>query len=221
MSESTQVTPEIEAEKPVVSEIPAEEVLYKDVETKPEEVPEQQKPEVVEPEKPVEETPVKEETPAPAVVEDFKLEISKESGLTENDALEVTALAKEAGLSKEVAQKLLDNRASQLKNVYEAQKTEYATKISEWKKELENDPEIGGVNFKTSILQANIILDKFASPKLRKDLDSTGLGNHPELVRFIARLGKEFSTNDTMVKGGNSYAAPARSIEDIMYPDKN
>lgn len=220
MSESTQVTPEIEAVEPVVSEIPAEEVLYKDVETKSEEVPEQQKPEVVEPEKPVEETPVKEETSAPAVVEDFKLEISEESGLTEKDALEVAALAKEAGLSKEVAQKLLDNRASHLKNVYETQKSDFENKVSEWKKELENDPEIGGVNFKTSILQANIILDKFASPKLRKDLDSTGLGNHPELVRFIARLGKEFS-NDTMVKGGNSFAAPARSIEDIMYPDKN
>ncbi len=221
MSESTQVTPEIEAVETVVSEIPAEEVLYKDVETKSEEVPEQPKSEVVEPEKPIEETPVKEEAPAPAVVEDFKLEISKESGLTENDALEVTALAKEVGLSKEVAQKLLDSRASQLKNVYEAQKAEYAVKMNEWKKELENDPEIGGANFKTSILQANIILDKYASPKLRKDLDSTGLGNHPELVRFIARLGKEYSTNDTMVKGGNSFAAPARSIEDIMYPDKN
>lgn len=220
MSESTQVTPEIETVQPVVSEIPAEEVLYKDVETKPEVITEQPKPEVVEPVTP-EEPPVKEETPAPAVVEDFKLEVSKDSGLTENDALEVVALAKEAGLSKEVAQKLLDNRAAQLKNVFEAQKTDYENKISSWKKELENDPEIGGANFKTSILQANIILDKFASPKLRKDLDSTGLGNHPELVRFIARLGKEFSTNDTMVKGGNSFAAPARSIEDIMYPDKN
>lgn len=220
MSESTQVTPEIETVEPVVSEIPVEEVLYKDVETKPEVVPEQPKPEVVEPVTP-EEPPVKEEAPAPAVVEDFKLEVSKDSGLTENDALEVTALAKEAGLSKEVAQKLLDNRATQLKNVFETQKTDYENKVIGWKKELENDPEIGGVNFKTSILQANIILDKFASPKLRKDLDSTGLGNHPELVRFIARLGKEFSTNDTMVKGGNSFAAPARSIEDIMYPDKN
>ena len=220
MSESTQVTPEIETVETVVSEIPAEEVLYKDVETKPEVVPEQPKPEVVEPVTP-EEPPVKEEAPAPAVVEDFKLEVSKDSGLTENDALEVTALAKEAGLSKEVAQKLLDNRATQLKNVFETQKTDYENKVIGWKKELENDPEIGGVNFKTSILQANIILDKFASPKLRKDLDSTGLGNHPELVRFIARLGKEFSTNDTMVKGGNSFAAPARSIEDIMYPDKN
>lgn len=219
MSESTQATPEIETVETVVSEIPAEEVLYKDVETKPEVVPEETKPEVVEPVTP-EEPPVKEETPATAVVEDFKLEVSKESGLTEKDALEVTALAKGAGLSKEVAQKLLDNRAEQLKNVFETQQTEYANKVSGWKKELENDPEIGGVNFKTSILQANIILDKFASPKLRKDLDSTGLGNHPELVRFIARLGKEFS-NDTMVKGGNSFAAPARSIEDIMYPDKN
>lgn len=217
MSESTQVTPEIEAVEPVVSEVSAEDVLYKDVESKPEVTKEETKPEVVEPVIP-EETPVKEETPVAAVVEDFKLEVSKESGLTEKDALEVTALAKEAGLSKEAAQKLLDSRAAQLKNVFETQKTEYATKISEWKKELENDPEIGGVNFKTSILQANIILDKFASPKLRKDLDDTGLGNHPELVRFIARLGKEFS-NDTMVKGGKSLAAPARSDEDIMYPN--
>lgn len=219
MSESTQATPEIETVEPVVSEVLAEDVLYKDVEAKPDVTPEVAKPEIVEPEKPID-TPVKEETPATAVVEDFKLEVSKESGLTEKDASEVTALAKEAGLSKEVAQKLLDNRAAQLKNVFEVQKTEFANKISEWKKELENDPEIGGVNFKTSILQANIILDKFASPKLRKDLDDTGLGNHPELVRFIARLGKEFS-NDTMVKGGKSLAAPARSIEDIMYPDKN
>ncbi|MEC7472463.1 MAG: hypothetical protein VX946_03765 [Pseudomonadota bacterium] len=44
-------------------------------------------------------------------------------------------------------------------------------------------------------------IEKFGSPELRQVLNDSGLGNHPELVKFCHRIGKAIS-DDSLVLGG-------------------
>jgi len=45
--------------------------------------------------------------------------------------------------------------------------------------------------------------DQFASPELRKLLETTPLGNHPEMLRLFFRVGKAI-TPDGYVPGGKT-----------------
>lgn len=215
----TQDTPEV-IEKVAPVEVKAEDVLYKEekkVEPTPAEVtPEEPKKEE---EKPVE-TPAVEEKPTEELQsEEYVLALPEGSQLTEEDAKEFQALAKEAGLSKEVAQKLFDDKAKKISNLVLKQEQEFEQKKATWKQQAEADEEIGGEKFKKSVLNANLALDKFAPQGLRKVLDSSGLGNYPDLIKMLARIGEGLS-NDTMVSAPKSAAASSpKNVEDIFYPN--
>lgn len=59
-----------------------------------------------------------------------------------------------------------------------------------WLQEIETDKDLGGTNLtQTKALLAKAVT-KFGEPGLIAELDKLGLGNHPGLVRFVARVGK-------------------------------
>jgi hypothetical protein len=66
---------------------------------------------------------------------------------------------------------------------------------------LKADKEFGGDNLPATTTACKKVMDQFATPALREYLDASGLGNHPELVKFVANIGKGLS-EDTFVKGG-------------------
>jgi hypothetical protein len=59
-------------------------------------------------------------------------------------------------------------------------------------------------------------LDAFGTAELRSLLNESGLGNHPEVIRFMFRAGKAIS-EDSMVTGNKGEARPAgpRSFNDL------
>jgi hypothetical protein len=75
--------------------------------------------------------------------------------------------------------------------------------LAKWVTEMKSDKEIGGDNFTPSVKQAQNAINKFGTPELKTALDSYGMGNHPELVRVFARIGKAMA-EDTHVSGGNA-----------------
>jgi hypothetical protein len=96
----------------------------------------------------------------------------KELGLTR------AAANKLAGLVAEVRQAEAEQIAS---SYVEMQKTYLAT--------AKADEEIGQKNWDTSTKQANAALQKFGTPGLIAALREHGLSNHPEMIRFAARIG--------------------------------
>lgn len=98
-------------------------------------------------------------------------------------------LAKDMKLTQEQAQKLVDlqvARAKQQVEAFEAQK-------SEWERQSKTDTEIGGVKFDENLALARKMIHQHGSDALRSMLDSSGLGNHPEVIRMLVKIGKQMT----------------------------
>lgn len=104
---------------------------------------------------------------------------------------------RELGLSNEAANKLMPVAAKFAESVVAQVDRESADAFATWKRDLirqaQADPEIGGAKWRDSINLAAHALDKLGAPAgspLRKLLDDTGVGNHPEMIRVFARAGR-------------------------------
>jgi hypothetical protein len=60
-----------------------------------------------------------------------------------------------------------------------------------WRTAVFNDPKLGGENSSAAKADADLAIALFGSPELNSVLDS-GCGDHPEMVRFCANVGKAF-----------------------------
>lgn len=145
---------------------------------------------------------------------DFKL--PEGSIIDEKHFEAVSAYAKEHKLSQEEAQAVLERDAAVIGSYDAAQKERYAKEAETWVSKVKSDPEIGGENFKESVATAQRMVDKFFSPEFKEQLDKTGLGNHPELVRGLYRMGK-LTREDKAVLAGKS-STEEKSIEELLYP---
>lgn len=138
---------------------------------------------------------------APETYQSFKLENGQEYAPEQVEAF--TQTAKELGLSQEKAQKLFSSMEGTTKQVLAEKVTGYAKR---WAEESKADPEFGGEKFNENMAIAGKAFDAYATPKLRKILDASGLGNCPEVIRMFFRIGKGMQ-QDHGVKGEAS--APA------------
>lgn len=146
----------------------------------------------------------------PEVTEDehgFNIQIPDETFLTERDEKEIVAFSEKYGLDKEAAQELANQRHQLMNEVFEDSGKVFKEQITEqhegWKLAAQNDKEIGGKNFNKAIKDADQVLRRFGTQKFRDYLEESGLGDHPELIRVLSRLGKSMS-NDTDFVYGNT-----------------
>ncbi|MEX2991180.1 peptidase [Serratia fonticola] len=121
-------------------------------------------------------------------------------------------IAKELGLSQEQAQKLVDIYPQ----IQQQQAEAWSKQVTDWGDQVKADKEIGGDKLTASVGQAQRALDQFGTPALREYLESSGLGNHPELVRAFAKVGKMMSEDKIIMpnQGGQ------RSAADVLYGNK-
>jgi len=114
-------------------------------------------------------------------------------------------VAKELNLPQEAAQKVLDKVAP----VIQAKQAKVIeqTKV-EWANQSKSDEEFGGESLTDNLDVAKASLDTFGTDALKSLLQETGLGNHPEVIRFMYRAGKAIS-EDSYV--GNSEGAVGKS----------
>lgn len=188
-----QETPKAEAEKAPV--VPLEEKLYADSK----------------------EAPAKAAPPPEKPVVPEKYELKKPDGsLLGDKAVEtISSYAKEKGLSNEQAQSLLERESSAVKSFFEEQQTKHNQQVDAWVGEVKADKEIGGEGYKQNVELASRVIKRFGSESLVKQLNETGFGNHPELVRVFARIGKSMTSDQLVVGGGTP--APKREMADRFY----
>jgi len=89
-----------------------------------------------------------------------------------------------------------------------------------WLDSAKSDKEYGGDKLPQSLAVAQKAMEAFATPELKSLFEATGLGNHPEIVRFMVRAGNAIS-EDKHISGRNSGAAPAQTMAQRMYPNMN
>lgn len=128
-------------------------------------------------------------------------------------------LAKELELTQDQAQKLVDFYNDGAKTSADESQTYYSDLMTEWQETVRSDKELGGQNFDASLSFARSALDAFATPELYEVFEATGMGNHPEVVRVFARIGK--AVKDDMIRVGNTSTTGPKDPADVLFPTQN
>lgn len=154
-------------------------------------------------------------SPKPAPV-DYDLKPPEGSLVSADEAKALTERAKKAGLSKEQAEGLLQERIDASQSLMKRQNIAMGEARKQWMEEAKADPVFGGDKFAESAEKARRVIDRFASPELKKMLDETGFGNNPYVFRFVASIASAFS-EDQLVRGQTGASEGKKSREEILY----
>jgi len=122
-------------------------------------------------------------------------------------------VARDLNLTNEQAQKLVDAYPKILAGVQQRQAEAWQAQTEQWAADVKADKKIGGDKLTANLSSAQRALDLFGTPELKEYLNTTGLGNHPELVKAFVKIGKAMS-EDGMVDGSNQ---GQRSAAEVLY----
>lgn len=144
---------------------------------KPTETP-AEKPEDKPVDKPAEDKPIE--------YADFKLP----EGVTVDEAKlgEFKAIAAEAKLPQEVAQKFVDLYSAEIKAISEAPMRAWTELQNAWQEAVRKDPVIGGANLDKNLAATKAGLNNLLgeeAPKFFEALNITGAGNNPDIIRGL------------------------------------
>lgn len=153
---------------------------------------------------------------APAgVPEKYDLKMPDGIALDPERMAKYEPLFREANLSNEAAQKLVDQFANDTKAEVDASNAALVKQHDAWVESCKGDTEFGGQKFDESIKHAQSFIAKYGTPELKQFLNTTGAGSHPELVRAFVRAGKAMA-EDVIVQGKSE--APAKSPALQIFP---
>lgn len=125
-------------------------------------------------------------------------------------------VAREINLPQDAAQKVLDKLAPALE-AKQARMIEDAR--AQWAESVKADKEIGGDKVAERLGIANKAIAEFGTPELAELLKTSGLGEHPEIIRAFLRVGKAISEDGRFVTG--SKGNPPATLAQRMYPGMN
>ena len=127
-------------------------------------------------------------------------------------------IARELNLNNEQAQKMVDLYGTKILPMLQKQQAESWQKTTEqWAADVKADKEIGGDKLTANLSAAQRALEQFGDQELKEYLDTTGLGNHPALVKAFIKVGKAMS-EDKVVTGGHE--SGGSDLISAFYPKK-
>lgn len=146
-----------------------------------------------------------------------EIELTLPEGFQADEKLlgEFKGLAKELGLKVDGGQKLVELYAKAQSAALEKGRTDLEATQKKWADALKSDKEVGGQSFDPSVHAARKAMAKYATPELTQFLEQTGLGNHPELFKFVARIGKAMS-EDSVAGVTSNGASETNSQETFL-----
>lgn len=123
------------------------------------------------------------------------------------------AWAKEHNLPQDKAQQVAELGAKLVQDTQAKFQATVQQQVDGWKTASTNHPEFGGDKLTESLAVAGKALDTFGSAELKTMLRETGLGNHPEVIGLLVKVGKEIS-EDRFVGGKQAASTgdPAKSL---------
>jgi hypothetical protein len=127
-------------------------------------------------------------------------------------------LAKSLNLTQEAAQNLIDFNLGSTNLTIETLAQEQDDLVNSWAEASKADREIGGVNFEKNMSVARQPIEKYGTKELKDALNETGIGNHPDFLRFLFRLGNDMQ-EDKISVGSNPQSD--QDIAKILFPSMN
>jgi hypothetical protein len=152
--------------------------------------------------------------PEPQVPESYEYKMPEGIELDKAAADEFSAIAKELKLDQATAQKVADVGAKMAQRQTEA----HVKLVESWVEQVKTDTEIGGDKLDENLAVARKAMDAFGTPELKDVLNSTGLGNHPAVIKAFYKAGKAIS-EDKFVPGSPKGAET--DIAKRMFPSMN
>lgn len=146
--------------------------------------------------------------------ESYELKMPEGMELDSVTAEEFTAIAKELKLDQATAQKFADLGAKMAQRQVE----NHARLVESWTESVKTDKEIGGDKLAENLGVARKAIDAFGSDSFKALLNQSGMGNHPEVVKFAYKVGKAIS-EDRFVTGGAKTAETDTAKK--LFPNMN
>lgn len=146
-----------------------------------------------------------------------------ENSLLDSGAVQRTAAkAVELGLSTDAAQVLINDQSEAVARFADDAIEDMRQNKIRWESEVQADPEMGGEGASETVEMSRRALATFGTDELRKILEETGYGNHPELVRMFSRIGRAMAEKMLVMPNGKPQVTEGESPAEIMYGvDKN
>lgn len=120
-----------------------------------------------------------------------------------------------AELSQEHAQELVTEFASYVQAQEQAQADNFTQQTEQWANDAKEDKEIGGDSWDESVSTAHSAIEAFGTPELKELMEDFGVGNHPEMIRFMVKVGNAIK-EDSPGSGKNLSGKQDRAS--ILYP---
>ena len=148
---------------------------------------------------------------SPKVPEKYDLKLPETSLLDAAYIDKISAVAKQNGLTNEQAQALLSEQDASLSQAV-------SDRAAKWLEQLKSDSELGP-QLSRKVELASRVINRFGSESLKTELNRSGFGNHPELLRFVSRVG-EAMAEDTLINPGTPPKARPSTAEVFYGPAK-
>ncbi|MFM0151440.1 hypothetical protein [Paraburkholderia sediminicola] len=158
----------------------------------------------------------------PVEYTDFKLPEGVEVDQQKLD--DFKSKAREAGLTQDQAQQLVDMHAVSVKMAADANMQAWYDTQKQWQEAVMKDPEIGGKNFepmKETVAKAIDAIGGEDAAKIRQAFDYTGAGNNPDVIRFLYRLGKTIGEGGSVAGGAPAASGQPKSAAEKLYPSQD
>ena len=153
---------------------------------------------------------------APAAApEKYELALPEDSKLQADDVDKIESFAKEHGLSQDAAQALLEHESAIAAARDQAQLDHLKAQSEAWREEVLNDKEMGGEKAAENIELAHRFAKTYWDDDFIAELDKTGLGNHPGLMKGFYRAGKAMAPDK--IRGSGQPGAKKKSTEEVLY----
>jgi hypothetical protein len=157
-------------------------------------------------------TKVDETKPSETPPEKYELKLPDQSPVDPKRLDDIAAEAKAGKMTQEQAQALVDREHKVMTELISS----HQSRVDGWMKDSVADKEIGGPEINRNIELAKRLVDTFGSPLLKKQLEDSGMGQHPELLRLFVRMGKAYG-EDRLVTGANGVPVKAKSPADLLF----
>ena len=159
------------------------------------------------------------------VPESYELEAPEGFAIDPQALAAATPVFKELGLSNEQASKLMPVAAQFAQGLSDKLNAQIISQVradrKAWLDSAMADREIGGAHWKETLAKGAFALDNLGFPKgspFRVLLDESGLGNHPEMIRAWAKVGRAIGEDGDFARGaGNPHSR--RDTAETLYPN--
>ncbi len=156
--------------------------------------------------------------PADEVPDDGRYEFALPEGMALDAGLAeaMSPVLKDIGLTRGQAQALAGALAAHRQAEAGSGAKEWADIQTGWVDSARRDAEIGGSRWDASVATAQAALSRFGTPGLRSFLMESGGGNHPEVIRFMARVGNAIA--DDRPESGGGGAGQTLEAAHLLFP---